>query len=189
MKNCTGRRLAGVLPPLSERRLRIGPAGFTRRHRGQVIGRVPRLPITRDLVSRLSPTRSADVRASRVYCSRLYTEGTDVREGQIPFPIDLAPQAAVEVAEAELAGGGQRHHARVREAHRELVATGAVSKSDLIPPRRMSDHGQQVLQATPVCGRRASIWDMPRSARPSPDAPASSASPKAHWSARKSRRC
>ena len=42
--------------------------------------------LTRDLVGRLAPFRSADVRArvAGVLLKRTYEEGTDVKEGQVP---------------------------------------------------------------------------------------------------------
>lgn len=94
------------------------------------------VPITRDLVGRLSPTRASDVRArvAGVLLKRLYTEGTDVREGQLLFQIDPAPlRAELEAAQAALiqaeANATNAHVFAVR--NRELVASGAVSKSEL----------------------------------------------------------
>ncbi len=51
------------------------------------------VPLTRDLVGRLSATRTADVRArmAGVLQKRVYTEGSDVKEGQLLFQIDPAP--------------------------------------------------------------------------------------------------
>lgn len=50
------------------------------------------VPITRELVGRLAPTRSAQVRArvAGVLLERVYTEGTDVEPGQVLFRIDPA---------------------------------------------------------------------------------------------------
>ena len=94
------------------------------------------VPITRELVGRLSPTRASDVRArvAGVLLKRLYTEGTDVREGQLLFQIDPAPlRAALEAAQAALAQAeASATNARVfAQRNRELVGTGAVAKSDL----------------------------------------------------------
>ena len=94
------------------------------------------VPITRDLVGRLSPTRASDVRArvAGVLLKRVYTEGTDVREGQLLFQIDPAPlRAALEAAEAGLAQAeASATNARVfAQRNRELATTGAVSKSEL----------------------------------------------------------
>lgn len=51
------------------------------------------LPLTKDLVGRLSPYRSADVRArvAGVLLKRTYKEGTKVEKGQLLFQIDPAP--------------------------------------------------------------------------------------------------
>jgi len=139
MKNRTGRCLVcafaaaivlagcgsgneGSAPPLPE-------VGVVEAHAEPV-------PITRDLVGRLSPTRSADVRArvAGVLLKRLYSEGTDVREGRVLFQIDPAPlQAALEAAEAALAQAeASATNARVfAQRNRELATTGAVSKSEL----------------------------------------------------------
>ena len=64
------------------------------------------VPLTRDLVGRLSPYRSADVRARvpGVLLRRVYEEGSDVREGQLLFEIDPAPlQASLGIAQGQLA--------------------------------------------------------------------------------------
>ncbi|NEL41351.1 MAG: biotin/lipoyl-binding protein, partial [Xanthomonas perforans] len=64
------------------------------------------LPLERDLVGRLSAFRSADVRArvDGVLLKRLYTEGTDVKEGQPLFEIDPAPlKATLLQAQGQLA--------------------------------------------------------------------------------------
>lgn len=64
------------------------------------------VPITRELVGRLAPTRSAQVRArvAGVLLERVYTEGTDVEPGQLLFRIDPARlQAQVRAQEAALA--------------------------------------------------------------------------------------
>lgn len=54
------------------------------------------LPLTKDLVGRLSPYRSADVRArvAGVLLKRTYKEGAEVEKGQLLFQIDPAPLKA-----------------------------------------------------------------------------------------------
>jgi len=93
-------------------------------------------PLTKDLVGRLSPYRSADVRArvAGVLLKRTYTEGTDVKQGQLLFQIDPAPlKATLNAAQASLAQAqatwtnNKITAARVRE----LAPKGYVSKSDL----------------------------------------------------------
>jgi membrane fusion protein, multidrug efflux system len=103
---------------------------------GVVVAHAQPLPLTRELVGRLSATRSADVRArvAGVLLKRLYTEGSDVKAGQPLFQIDPAPlHAALEGAEAALA----QAQANAINAHvaaqrtRELIPSGLVSRSDL----------------------------------------------------------
>ena len=94
------------------------------------------VPLTRNLVGRLSATRSADVRArvAGVLLKRLYVEGSDVKAGQPLFQIDPAPlRAALDGALASLA----QAEANATNAHvtaqrtRELMPSGLVSRSDL----------------------------------------------------------
>jgi len=103
---------------------------------GVVLAHSQPVPLTRDLVGRLSATRSADVRArvAGVLLKRLYKEGSDVRQGQVLFQIDPAPlRAALDGAEAALA----QAQANAVNAHisaqrtRELIVNGLVSRSDL----------------------------------------------------------
>lgn len=94
------------------------------------------VPLTRDLVGRLTPYRSADVRArvAGVLQRRVYQEGADVREGQVLFEIDPAPlQASLGVAKGQLAQA-EANHANARataDRARRLVPEKFVSQSDL----------------------------------------------------------
>ena len=103
---------------------------------GVLVAHAQSVPLTRNLVGRLSATRSADVRArvAGVLLKRLYKEGSDVKEGQALFQIDPAPlRAALEGAQAQLA----QAEAQATNAHitaqraRELIASALVSRSDL----------------------------------------------------------
>jgi membrane fusion protein (multidrug efflux system) len=103
---------------------------------GVVVVHAQPVPLTRDLVGRLSATRAADVRArvAGVLLKRLYKEGSDVRAGQTLFEIDPAPlRAALDGAEAALA----QAQANATNAHiaaeraRELFKASLVSRSDL----------------------------------------------------------
>lgn len=94
------------------------------------------VPLTKDLVGRLSAYRSADVRArvSGVVLKRVYTEGTDVKQGQLLFKIDPAPyQASLANAQAALASA----QASYTNAHvianrdRQLVPQGYISRQQL----------------------------------------------------------
>jgi membrane fusion protein, multidrug efflux system len=102
---------------------------------GVVRAHAQSVPLTRDLVGRLSALRTADVRArvAGILLKRLYKEGTEVREGQALFQIDPAPlKAALDAALAALA----QAHANSTNAHvvaqrnRDLVPNGLVSRAD-----------------------------------------------------------
>jgi len=94
------------------------------------------VPLTREVVGRLSPIRTADVRArvAGILLRRLYREGSEVREGQPLFQIDPAPlRAALDAALAQLA----QAEANAKNAHvtaernRELLPSGLISQSDV----------------------------------------------------------
>ncbi|MFC5743537.1 efflux RND transporter periplasmic adaptor subunit [Dyella tabacisoli] len=93
-------------------------------------------PLTKDLVGRLSPFRSADVRARvpGVLLKRAYAEGTDVKKGQLLFQIDPAPlKASLSTAEGQLAQA-QATYANNKVAAqraRDLAPKGFISKADL----------------------------------------------------------
>jgi len=94
------------------------------------------LPLQRDMVGRLSAYRSADVRArvAGVLEKRLYTEGTDVKEGQPLFQIDPAPlRASLASAQGQLAAAEATYaNAKVAATRaRSLAPQAYVSKSDL----------------------------------------------------------
>ena len=94
------------------------------------------LPLQRDMVGRLSAYRSADVRArvAGVLEKRLYTEGTDVKEGQSLFQIDPAPlRASLASAQGQLAAAEATYaNAKVTASRaRSLAPQSYVSKSDL----------------------------------------------------------
>ena len=94
------------------------------------------VPITRELVGRLSATRSADVRArvAGVLQKRLYKEGSTVSAGQPLFQIDPAPlRATLAGAEASLAQAqaAATNAAVTAKRNRELAPGGLVSRSAL----------------------------------------------------------
>ena len=102
-----------------------------------VIEAAPRtVPLTRDLVGRLTPYRSADVRArvAGVLQRRTYQEGSDVTEGQVLFEIDPAQlQATLGVARGQLAQA-EASYANARataDRARRLAPEKFVSQSDL----------------------------------------------------------
>ncbi|WP_102944715.1 efflux RND transporter periplasmic adaptor subunit [Stenotrophomonas sp. VV52] len=103
---------------------------------GVIEAKADTLPLQREMVGRLSPYRSADVRARvpGVLLKRVYQEGQDVKQGQVMFLIDPAPlQAALNASQAELASA-QATAANARAAAvraRSLAPQQFVSKSDL----------------------------------------------------------
>ncbi|KQY50392.1 efflux RND transporter periplasmic adaptor subunit [Lysobacter sp. Root494] len=94
------------------------------------------VPVQMDLVGRLAPFRSADVRARvpGVLQKRVYEEGSDVREGQVLFQIEPSQlQAATGQAQAALAAT-QASYANAKVAAdraRQLAPQKFVSQSDL----------------------------------------------------------
>jgi membrane fusion protein, multidrug efflux system len=94
------------------------------------------VPVQMDLVGRLAPFRSADVRARvpGVLQKRVYGEGSDVREGQVLFQIEPSQlQAATGQAQAALAAA-QASYANAKVAAdraRQLAPQKFVSQSDL----------------------------------------------------------
>ena len=102
---------------------------------GVVAAHAQAVPLTRDLVGRLFATRTADVRArvAGVLVKRVYTEGSDVKEGQLLFQIDPAPlQAALNAQLANLAAAQatwQNNHVAAERA-RSIASKGLMSKTD-----------------------------------------------------------
>ncbi len=94
------------------------------------------LPLTRDLVGRVSSIRSADVRARvpGILLKRLYQEGSEVTAGQVLFQIDPKPyQAALDAALAALAQAqATATNAAVNaQRTRDLLPSGLVARSDV----------------------------------------------------------
>jgi len=113
--------------------------------------------LTRELPGRTSAFRVAEVRArvNGIVQKRLFTEGSDVREGQPLFRIDPAPyQAALEGAKAQLARAEANASSARMQAERftELVADNAVSKQEY-------DNAMAALKATvaDVAAGRAAV--------------------------------
>jgi membrane fusion protein, multidrug efflux system len=91
--------------------------------------------LTKELPGRTSAFRVAEVRArvNGIVQKRLFTEGSDVKEGQPLFAIDAAPyRAALEGAKAQLARAEATLASTRVQAQRftELVAENAVSKQE-----------------------------------------------------------
>jgi membrane fusion protein (multidrug efflux system) len=93
-------------------------------------------PLVQNLVGRLSPFRSADVRARvpGVLMRRVYEEGTDVKKGDVLFKIDPAPlRADLNAAMANLsqAQATAANNKIAADRARALVPQGYVAKSDV----------------------------------------------------------
>lgn len=119
------------------------------------------LPLQRELVGRLSPFRSADVRArvSGVLLKRLYEEGHAVKQDQPLFQIDPAPlRASLASAEAALASA-RANHANAKataDRARTLAPQNYVSRADLDnaeAAERSSAAAVQQAQATVASAR------------------------------------
>ena len=91
--------------------------------------------LTRELPGRTSAFRIAEVRArvSGIVLKRLFTEGADVKEGQVLYQIDPAPyQAALDSAKASVARAEAAALSARLQAERseKLVAARAVSQQE-----------------------------------------------------------
>jgi membrane fusion protein (multidrug efflux system) len=94
------------------------------------------VPLTRELVGRLAPTRVAEVRArvAGIVLERTYTEGTDVKKGDVLFRIDPAPlEAALHAQEAALARARAEaaNAALLARRYRDLAEKHLLSAQDL----------------------------------------------------------
>ncbi len=94
------------------------------------------VPLTRELVGRLAPTRVAQVRArvAGIILERAYKEGTDVEQGEVLYLIDPAPlEAALHAQEAALARAraDAANAAAIAKRYRELAQKQLISTQDL----------------------------------------------------------
>lgn len=94
------------------------------------------VPLVQDQVGRVTAFRTADVRArvAGILLKRLYTEGTDVKEGQSLFKIDPAPlQAELDAQLANLASAKATAVNSKAQADRArgLIGKNYVSRQDL----------------------------------------------------------
>lgn len=118
--------------------------------------------LQQDLVGRLAPFRSADVRARvpGVLERRVYREGSDVEEGDILFRIDPAQlQAALGTAQGAQAQA-QANYANARSAAdraRQLAPTNFISGSDLDNALAAERSAEAALQAARASTQTAQI--------------------------------
>jgi membrane fusion protein (multidrug efflux system) len=101
-----------------------------------VIAHAESTPLTRESVGLLASTRIAQVRArvAGIILQQVYTEGTDVRQGQVLFQIDPAPlQATLHAEEAALASAEAEASNAVLIAKRsqDLSSKGLLASQDL----------------------------------------------------------
>jgi membrane fusion protein (multidrug efflux system) len=94
------------------------------------------VPLSRELVGRLASKRIAQVRArvAGVILKQVYTEGTDVKQGQVLFQIDPAPlQATLHAEQAALARAeaDATNAALIARRYRDLDKKGLISSQDL----------------------------------------------------------
>jgi len=102
---------------------------------GVIVAKASTVPLQQDMVGRLAPFRSADVRARvpGVVQKRVYEEGSDVREGQVLFVIDPA-QLRAELGQIQASRAqAQASYANAKAAAdraRQLLPQKFISKSD-----------------------------------------------------------
>ena len=94
------------------------------------------VPLTRELVGRLAPTRVAEVRArvAGIILERVYREGTDVAQNAVLYRIDPAPlEATLHAREAALtkARADATNAAATAKRFRELSEKQLISTQDL----------------------------------------------------------
>ncbi len=94
------------------------------------------VPLIRELVGRLAPTRVAQVRArvAGIILERVYREGTDVAQNAVLYRIDPAPlEAALHAHEAALARAraDATNAAATAKRYRELAEKQLISTQDL----------------------------------------------------------
>lgn len=98
--------------------------------------RAEAVPLTREMVGRLASTRVGQVRArvAGVILKRAYTEGTDVKQGQVLFQIDPASlEAALHAQEAALAKAqaDATNAALIAKRYQDLAAKHLIASQDL----------------------------------------------------------
>lgn len=103
---------------------------------GVITVQATQVPLVQNLVGRLSPLRSADVRArvAGVLQKRVYTEGSEVKEGQVLFKIDPTPLRATLNAQLANLAAAQATYANnhaAAERARAVGEKGLLSKADI----------------------------------------------------------
>jgi membrane fusion protein (multidrug efflux system) len=104
---------------------------------GVITTRFEPVPLLTELPARVEPVRVAQVRArvNGVVLKRLFTEGSEVKQGQLLYQIDPAPyQAALNSAQANVgkAQANLNQAAAQAERYKPLVEANAVSKQEYV---------------------------------------------------------
>ena len=118
--------------------------------------------LSTELPGRLEPSRVAQVRAraTGILTKRVFTEGSDVRAGQVLYHIDPAPyQAAQQSAQAQLAQAqaSLANASALVARFRPLVAANAVSKQEFDAAVAAEKAAQAQVAAGRAAVRTASI--------------------------------
>lgn len=103
---------------------------------GVIVAHAQAIPMTRSYPGRMAATLTAQVRAriTGIVLQRTYTEGTNVKAGQVLFRIDPAPlQASLRAAQGQLAQAeaSASNAAITARRSRELGTRGVLSKQDV----------------------------------------------------------
>jgi membrane fusion protein (multidrug efflux system) len=103
---------------------------------GVVVAKATSVPLVQELVGRLSSVRTADVRArvAGVLEKRVYTEGSDVKQGQLLFKIDPTPLRATLNAQLANLASAQATYTNnhvAAERARSVAQKGFLSKADV----------------------------------------------------------
>jgi membrane fusion protein (multidrug efflux system) len=101
-----------------------------------VVAHAESVPLKKETVGILSPVRIAEVsaRVAGIVLRQVYTEGTDVKAGDVLFTIDPAPlKAALHIEEAALtkAKADAVNAALIAKRYKNLAAKNALSSQDL----------------------------------------------------------
>lgn len=129
---------------------------------GVITAQPATLSITTELPGRVEASRTAEVRArsAGIVQKRLFTEGSDVRAGQLLYRIDAAPyEAAVESAQAALARA-QAQAVQAAAQHQRLaplITANAISQQDFDSADAAHKQAQAEVKAAQAQLRAAKI--------------------------------
>lgn len=139
------------------------PAGGPRAVEVGVVTIQPQpVTLTRELPGRTSAFRVAEVRArvNGIVLKRKFTEGTDVKEGQVLFEIDPAPyKAALDSASAQVARAEATLESAklLAERYAQLIESNAISRQEHDDANARLKSAQADLAAARAAARAARI--------------------------------